>query len=197
MKERVTAVFESEEQAENALTSLRQMGIPDSDISIIARHIGSTYKGTGAVPDSDGNVPDAATDTAANAGTGLLAGAGIGALFGLAAVAIPGIGPFITAGALVASLGVAGGGAAAGAIVGGTAGAVAGALAHVGYNQHDADFYAGALEKGAMLVAVDFSEPDFTVGAIRSVLESFGGLIASAPEAIAAPAINSPEIPAG
>ena len=57
---------------------------------------------------------------------------GVGALFGIAAALIPGVGPFITAGTLLATtLGAVGGGAVAGAVVGGTTGLIASALANV------------------------------------------------------------------
>jgi hypothetical protein len=83
------------------------------------------------------------------------AGAGAGLLFGLAALAIPGVGPFITAGALASALGTTGGALAAGAIVGGTSGAIAGGLSKAGYSKDEAEFYGPAVERGGVLVAVD------------------------------------------
>src|SRR4030095_5094203 len=105
--------------AERAVNWLRSNGVPNDQISVLARHAQDTAavaERTGAERVGD----DPGADMARGAGTGLAAGAGIGALFGLAAALIPGIGPFITAGALVNALGVTGGAAAAGAIVGGT-----------------------------------------------------------------------------
>src|SRR5438067_151842 len=78
-----------------------------------------------------------------------------GGFFGLAAALIPGFGPFISAGALAAWLGATGGAAAAGAIVGGTTGAVAGALSKWGLDQHDAQYYGDAIERGAVFVAAE------------------------------------------
>jgi len=106
----------------------------------------------------------------------LLAGAGAGALFGLAAALIPGVGPFITAGWLASSLGVAAGGAAAGAIVGGTTGAIAGAFANAGYTKEEADYYGGAVEGGKVLVAVDTRE-GYAADQVRSLLVQHGGQV--------------------
>jgi hypothetical protein len=65
----------------------------------------------------------------------------------LAALAIPGVGPFITAGALATALGTTGGALAAGAIVGGTSGAIAGGLSKAGYSKDEAEFYGPAVER--------------------------------------------------
>lgn len=151
---RVAAVFPTRHDAESAVNWLRSQGIPDSNISILARHEEATRdmaERTGAERVDD----DAGSDMARGAGTGLLAGAGVGVLFGLAAAAIPGIGPFITAGALANALGAAGGAAAAGAIVGGASGAIAGALSKWGLDQADANYYGTEVERGGYFVAAD------------------------------------------
>jgi hypothetical protein len=109
---------------------------------------------------------------------GLAAGAGVGALFGLAAAMIPGIGPFITAGALATYLGAAGGGAVAGAIVGGTAGAIAGALSKWGLDEADAKYYASEIERGAYFVAVDLTGSSLTADEVRDVFKRFNGRFA-------------------
>jgi hypothetical protein len=92
----------------------------------------------------------------------------------LAALAIPGVGPFITAGALASALGTTGGALAAGAIVGGTSGAIAGGLSKAGYTREESEFYGPAVERGGVLVAVE------TGGAVspdqaREVLTRNGG----------------------
>lgn len=163
--ERVTAVFQSEAQAEEAVSDLRSMGVSDAHLSFVSRH------------NEAGK--DKATEVAEGAGTGLLAGAGVGALFGLAAAAIPGVGPFITAGWLATALGTTAGGAAAGAIVGGTSGAVAGALANAGYSHDEAEYYGEAVERGNVLVAVDTSS-DYVAEQVESTLARHGGNIYAA-----------------
>ena len=119
---RVTAVFDDRTQAERAIAELRQGGISEKEMSIVSRR-----------PD-DAEVKGAPVDDKAGEriGKGALAGAGVGTLFGLAALAIPGVGPFITAGVLASALGATRGAVAAGAIVGGTSGALAGAFAKAG-----------------------------------------------------------------
>ena len=162
---RVTAIFDNQAQGESAVSALRGLGVTDTQLSFVSGHGGSGAAGAAA---------DDAGDAAEGAGKGLLAGAGVGALFGLAAALIPGVGPFITAGWLAASLGSAAGGAAAGAIVGGTTGAVAGALARAGYSHDEAEYYGGAVEQGGVLVAVD-AHGSVTDDQVRSILAQHGG----------------------
>jgi len=171
--DRVTAVFDNRSDAERAIAALRQLGVSDSQISVVARH-GDDTTATGAVADH-ANTDDG---TGERMGKGALAGAGAGALFGLAALAIPGVGPFITAGWLASALGVTGGALAAGAIVGGTSGALAGLFAKAGYDEHEAKYYGSAVERGGTFVAVDTSATPATNGEVRSILTQYGGHMA-------------------
>lgn len=166
---RISAVFDSQNEAERAIQALRQRGLTDASISIVARHGDETQVAGG------GTVADNAGDTAERVGKGALAGAGVGALFGLAAVAIPGVGPFITAGWLASALGVAGGAAASGAIVGGTSGAIAGAFAKAGYDENEASYYGSAVERGEVFVAVDTADSSVSASEVRDVLRQYGG----------------------
>ena len=171
MLNRVTAVFDSQQHAEQAVSDLRSMGISDAHLSFVSQHSGGAGGGNG----HDGH---SAGDDAAK---GLAAGAGVGALFGIAAALIPGVGPFITAGTLLTSaLGAVGGGAAAGALVGGTTGAIAGALSHAGYDENEAGYYGGAVESGGVLVAVDTTGSSVSADQVRSVLAQHGGRFYSA-----------------
>jgi hypothetical protein len=121
-----------------------------------------------------GTTGKAADDkTAERVGKGALAGAGVGTLFGLAALLIPGVGPFITAGVLASTLGAAGGAVAAGAIVGGTSGALAGAFSKAGYSKEEAEFYGSTVERGGVLVAVE--SDDVSTERLRSELVQLGG----------------------
>ena len=174
MTNRVTAVFDRREDAERAVDWLRSNGVPNDNISVLARHADETArvaKRTGAERVDD----DPGSDVARGAATGLAAGAGVGALFGLAAAMIPGIGPFITAGALANVLGAAGGGAVAGAIVGGTSGAIAGALAKWGLDEADAKYYAGEIERGGYFVAVDLDGTTLSRSEVEAAFRRFGG----------------------
>jgi hypothetical protein len=158
---RVTAVFEDHSRAEGAVTELRRLGVTDTDLSFIARN--------------EEEAVAAGADTAGKrAAKGAAAGAGAGLLFGLAALAIPGVGPFITAGALASALGTTGGALAAGAIVGGTSGAIAGGLSKAGYSREESEFYGPAVERGGVLVAVD-TEGVVSSDQAREVLTRNGG----------------------
>jgi uncharacterized membrane protein len=160
---RVTAVFDDRTQAERAITELRRRGIPDAQVSIVSRR-----------PD-DVDVTAGRDDakTGERVGKGALAGAGVGTLFGLAALLIPGVGPFITAGVLASALGATGGAIASGAIVGGTSGALAGAFSKAGYSHDEAEFYGSGVERGGVLVAVETD--DMSSERLRSELAQLGG----------------------
>ena len=144
----ISAVFDSEHDAQSAIEELQSVGISENAISVARQDAG----------DGQDRGDAGGRAEAGDAGKGFLTGAGIGAgvgaLFGLAAVAIPGVGPFITAGALASALGTTAGGAAAGAIVGGASGGLAGALAHYGLNEAESQYYASEVEGGAVFVGV-------------------------------------------
>jgi hypothetical protein len=160
---RITAVFDDRAGAEQAVTELRRLGVTDTGLSFVARNEEEAVA-AGAAPDTAGK----------RATKGAAAGAGAGLLFGLAALAIPGIGPFITAGGLASALGTTGGALAAGAIVGGTSGAIAGALSRAGYSKEESEFYGPAVERGGVLVGVD-SEGALSPEEVREVLAMNGG----------------------
>jgi hypothetical protein len=159
---RVTAIFDDHAKAERAVTALRRISVPDAHLSVIARRVDDV--------EVEGKHGDSA---GARVGKGALAGAGVGAIFGLAAALIPGVGPFITAGALASTLGATGGAAAVGAIVGGTSGAIAGALSRAGYSHEEAAYYGPAVERGGVLVAAETDAS--SESAVRSILSEHGG----------------------
>jgi hypothetical protein len=176
MTSRVAAVFSNHADAERAIHELRSLGVTDNQLSVVAQHGGDRDVSGGgsaaAAAHNDG--------TGERVGKGALAGAGVGALFGLAALAIPGVGPFITAGWLAEALGVTGGAIASGAIVGGTSGALAGAFAKAGYDENEARYYGSAVERGGVFVAVDARGGSFAADQIQTVFVRNGGQIYSA-----------------
>jgi hypothetical protein len=117
----MSAVFDMCETAEQMNTELCTIGIPDSDISIVARHT------------EHGQTTGTGETTGITTGKGLAACAGLGALCGWAAAFIPAVGPFIAAGALATALGTAGTSAVAGVVLGGTGRAISGALTNAGF----------------------------------------------------------------
>jgi len=140
------------------------MGWEDSDLSFVARG-------------EEEGVAAAGRDNAGErAAKGAAVGAGAGLLFGLAALAIPGLGPFITAGGLASALGTTGGALASGAIVGGTSGAIAGALTRAGYSKDESEFYGPVIESGGVLVAVE-TEDVASANEVGEILVQHGGRI--------------------
>lgn len=142
----VLGLVDSEIQAESLVQQLNAGGFPNQDISVI-------------FPDKHGTRDFAhehntkAPEGAVVGGTsGGVIGGTIGLLAGIGALAIPGLGPFIAAGPLMATLS----GAAAGAAVGG----VAGALVGLGIPELEAKAYEGKLRGGNALVAVHVDDSD-------------------------------------
>lgn len=158
---RVTAVFADHAQADQAIAALRQRGVTDSHLSIVAKR----------VDEIEVKHPEATTGE--RVAKGAITGVGVGTLFGLAASLIPGVGPFIAAGSLASALGATAGAAAAGAIVGGTSGALAGAMARADFSKDEAEFYGPLVERGDVLVTVDTD--DVSRERLRTELEQLGG----------------------
>ena len=115
--------------------------------------------------------PEGATT---GAGTGAVMGGGLGWLAGIGALAIPGLGPFIAAGPIMAAL--------AGAGVGGAVGGLTGALIGMGIPEYEAKRYEGRVKEGGILLSVHSDSSDETKRA-KDILEQTGAEdIASAGE---------------
>src|SRR5204862_406520 len=106
--------------------------------------------------------PEGAT---AGAGTGAVVGGTLGWLTGIGALAIPGLGPFIAAGPIMAAL--------AGAGVGGAVGGLTGALVGMGIPEYEAKRYQGRITKGGILLSVHSDNSDWTKRA-KAILERTG-----------------------
>ena len=139
----VSAVFDNHADAQRAVTQLRDAGVEDSAISLIAQHDGEDAVTT------DGSGEEVAKDVI---GTTAL-GAGAGTLLGIAALAIPGVGPFVAAGA-IASAAIPGA-ALTGAAIGAAAGGITGLLKDHGVSDEDADYFEGSINEGGVFVSVD------------------------------------------
>jgi hypothetical protein len=140
MTQTVTALFDRYEDASAAVRSLESLGIPDSDISMVANNTENWHKA-----DQTSNAP---ADAGIGAGIGAVAGGGAGVLAGLGMMAIPGIGPVVAAGWLVATAA----GAVLGAAAGGGVGGIVGALTTSGVPENHAQIYAEGVRRGATLV---------------------------------------------
>jgi len=140
MKKAVIGIVETREQAERTVSTLQSRGFGANDISVL-------------LPDKRGT-QDFAHAQHTKAPEGGLAGAGaggvlggtLGLLAGIGALAIPGLGPLIAAGPVMATLS----GVAAGAAVGGLTGALVG----MGIPEIEAKMYEGKVRGGNILIAV-------------------------------------------
>jgi hypothetical protein len=156
---------------EVAVDTLKAAGFRNTDISVLfPENVGTKdfahEKGTKA--------PEGATT---GAGTGAVIGGALGWLAGIGALAIPGIGPFIAAGPIMAAL--------AGVGVGGVVGGIAGALVGMGIPEYEAKRYEGRIRDGGILLSVHSDNSEWTKRA-KEILENTGAKdIASAGEASA------------
>src|SRR6185369_4900227 len=104
--------------------------------------------------------PEGAT---AGAGTGALLGGALGWLAGIGTLAIPGVGPLIAAGPIMAAL--------AGAGVGGAVGGIAGGLIGLGLPEYEAKRYEGRINKGGILLSVHCDDSEWTKKA-KEIMEN-------------------------
>ena len=136
----VTRVYDSYNQAKRVVGELEQEGILPADINLIANKFVSEE--TEALDGVSATVPSAGIGAALGGTAGLLAGLGI--------LAIPGLGPVVAAGALVAT--------AVGAAAGAVSGGVIGALVSAGVPEPEAHVYCEAVRRGGTMVSTRVKE---------------------------------------
>jgi hypothetical protein len=140
MTQTVTALYDTYDAGVSAVNDLEASGIAHADISLVSNNVDHRY-------DKD-HPTNAATGAGTGAGIGATVGGVGGLLTGLGLLAIPGVGPVVAAGWLVATAV----GAVGGAVVGGAAGGIVGSLTGAGVPEHDANFYAEGVRRGGTLV---------------------------------------------
>jgi len=145
-KKSVFGIVKSYTQAEQVVEHLQSAGFAASEISALlpdnqGEHDFGHVKATKA--------PEGATTGAA---TGGVTGGVLGLLAGIGALAIPGVGPFIAAGPIMAAL--------SGAAVGATTGGVVGGLIGLGIPEIEAKRYEDKLKAGNYLIAVHAQDSD-------------------------------------
>ena len=160
----ISGLFDGYEDAKRAVHDLEAAGISRSDISIVANNADNRYAG------ETGQSGKAATGAGAGATFGTVVGGGAGLLAGLGMLAIPGVGPVVAAGWLVATVA----GAAAGAAVGGAAGGIIGALTTAGVSKEHAHIYAEGIRRGGTLVTVRANEAQ--VEAAEGIMIEYGAI---------------------
>jgi hypothetical protein len=135
-------------QAAQIVNQLKIAGFSNNDISVLMPDTAGTK--TFAV-DNETKAPEGA---AAGAGAGAALGGGLGWLVGIGALAIPGLGPLIAAGPIMAAL--------TGMAVGGTLGGMTGALVGMGIPEYEAKRYEGQIKGGRVLIAVHSDDSNET-----------------------------------
>src|ERR1700722_14255901 len=157
----VFGIYSTRTAVEKAAESLVTGGFLSSDISVL-------------LPESLGGPKDMATVKATKAPegsavgvtTGGVIGGTLGVLAGIGMLAIPGLGPFIAAGPIMAGL--------AGLGVGGAVGGLTGALIGMGIPEFEAKRYEGRLQKGGILLSVHCASSE-EVKAAKEIMERTGG----------------------
>jgi hypothetical protein len=140
MAKAVFGIARSESHAVVIVERLRAAGFSNNDISVLFPDR------TGTKDFAHEQHTKAPEGAAAGAGTGGVLGGALGWLVGIGALAIPGLGPFIAAGPIMAALS----GAAAGAALGGLTGALIG----MGIPEYEAKRYEGKIKEGNVLISV-------------------------------------------
>jgi hypothetical protein len=155
----VFGIYRNRIDVEQAVDALRADGFRSTDISVL-------------FPENEGTkdfahekATKAPEGTAAGAGTGAVVGGTLGWLAGIGALAIPGVGPLIAAGPIVAAL--------TGVGVGGAIGGLSGALIGMGIPEYEAKRYEGRVKEGGILLSVHSDNSDWTRKA-KDILERTG-----------------------
>jgi len=155
----VFGIYRSRTAVESAVDRLRQENFRNTDISVL-------------FPDNEGTKDfahekstKAPEGTAAGATSGAVIGGGLGWLAGIGALAIPGLGPLIAAGPIVAAL--------AGAGAGGVVGGITGALVGMGIPEYEAKRYEGRVKEGGILLSVHCDDSKWVQRA-KEILEQTG-----------------------
>ena len=160
MARSVFCIVHNRAQAETIVDQLKASGFSNTDISVL-------------FPDKTGSrdfahekhtkAPEGAV---AGGATGMALGGVLGWLAGIGTLAIPGLGPFIAAGPIMAAL--------SGAAIGGTVGGLAGALIGMGLPEFEAKRYESKVQSGNILVSVHSDTSDETSRA-KEIFEQHGG----------------------
>ncbi|MBX3233929.1 MAG: DUF3341 domain-containing protein [Labilithrix sp.] len=146
MKKAIIGTVQNKAQADAVVTQLRNAGFENKDISVIFPAPDGEHVMKSRIDDKGGQETKAADGAIAGTGAGAVFGGSLGLLAGIGALAIPGLGPFIAAGPIVATLT----GLAAGATVGGFTGALIG----LGVPEDQARQYETHIRGGGALIAV-------------------------------------------
>src|SRR6516164_3064180 len=152
-------IYPTYSSIEAAVNELKTAGFRNTDMSILMPE----NKGSkDFAQEKNTKAPEGA---ATGATTGAIVGGGLGWLVGIGALAIPGLGPFVAAGPIMAAL--------AGVGAGGAIGGIAGALIGMGIPEYEAKRYEGRVKEGGILLSVHCDDSKWTKRA-KEILEHTG-----------------------
>ena len=155
----VFGIYKTQNDASRSVEALRAAGFRLTDVSALI----PANSGTKDIAlEMNSKAPEG---TATGAGAGALLGGALGWLAGIGMLAIPGIGPFIVAGPIMAALAGVGAGAVTGGVVGGLTG--------LGMPEYEAKRYEGIIKKGGILLSVHCDDGDW-VNRAKKIMEATG-----------------------
>jgi hypothetical protein len=177
----VFGIYRSREGVEEAIGALEKAGFRNTDISAL-------------MPENEGTKDlaherhsKAPEGTAAGTVTGGAIGGILGGLIGVGLIAIPGLGPLVAAGPIIAAL--------TGVGSGGVVGGIIGALAGLGIPEYEAKRYEGRIKLGGLLLSVHCDDAHWVKRA-KEIMEQTGGEdIASTTESAADFAVSDRPMP--
>jgi hypothetical protein len=143
----VYGIYPNRPTVERAVDALKEARFRNADISVLLPESGGTKE---FAVEKETKAPEGA---ATGAGTGAVVGGTLGWLVGIGLLAIPGVGPFIAAGPIMAAI--------AGAGAGGLVGGIAGALIGMGIPEYEANRYEGRIKEGGILLSVHADDRDW------------------------------------
>jgi hypothetical protein len=155
----VFGIYRDRIGVERAVDELKTAGYRNTDISVLFP------ENVGTKDFAHEKATKAPEGTATGAGTGAVIGGTLGWLAGIGALAIPGVGPLIAAGPIVAAL--------TGVGVGGAIGGLTGALIGMGIPEYEAKRYEGRVKEGGILLSVHSDNSEWTSKA-KDILERTG-----------------------
>jgi uncharacterized membrane protein len=159
MSKTVICLANTQAQAEIIVQHLNDAGIPTTDVSVLFPDKGGSRD---FAHEHNTKAPEG---TAIGAGAGGVTGGVLGLLAGIGALAIPGVGPFIAAGPIMAAL--------SGAAVGATIGGIAGALIGMGIPEYEAKQYEAKIKEGNILISVHTADSD-VVDRVKDIMKAAG-----------------------
>jgi hypothetical protein len=154
------AIFPTRAAAESAVDRLVAAGFSNQDVSVLMADTDSARE---FATEKNTKAPEGTTTGGVVGGA---VGGTLGLLAGIGALAIPGVGPLIAAGPIMATL--------AGLGVGGAVGGLVGALVGLGIPEYEAKRYEGRVKDGGILVSVHCDTSD-EISRAKDVLKQAGG----------------------